>query len=389
MTVGLNPPLAVLHVISGLDQRLGGPVSVILGLCTAQAAAGIKVSVACTWRFPTHQQSVEKLEKAGVAVTMIGPAHNPMSWYAGMPQILEPLIAGVDVVHVHAMWESIEHHASRICQRLHKPYVFTPHGMISPWNMAQHGLRKRLYMAWRARRNLDRAAAIHYTCDVERDLAEGLKLRAPALVETLGLDAEDFAVLPPRGGFRAKYPQIGDRPIVLFLSRINYKKGMDILIPAFAKARAARDAVLVIAGPDMDNYRPTVQTWIDQHQINDRVIFTGMLAGQNRLEAYVDADLFILPSYQENFGIVVIEALACGCPVLISDQVNIHRQITRSGAGVVVPALVQPVADALAELLTDDAHRLAMAQKARASVIPSQTWQAIAARWIGHYQSFH
>jgi len=386
VNAGEASSLAVLHVISGLDPRQGGPIAVILGLCAAQAAAGIKVSVASTWRFHTHEETVEKLQRAGVTVTMIGPARDPMSRVANLPNILYPLIAGADVVHIHALWESIQHDAARVCQRMAKPYVMTPHGMLSPWNLAQNPWRKKMYLAWRGRRNLDRAAAIHYTCEVERDLAVPLHLRAPALVETLGIDADEFAALPPRGTFRAQYPQLGNRPLVLFLSRINYKKGLDLLIPAFAKASAASNATLVIAGPDLDGYQATVQALIDQHGINDRVIFTGMLAGQRRLEAYVDADLFALPSYQENFGIVVIEALACGCPVLISDQVNIHKQITRSGTGLVVPAQVGPVADALAKLLTDDAQRMAMAQKARASIIPAQTWPAIAARWIGHYQ---
>jgi glycosyltransferase involved in cell wall biosynthesis len=176
----------------------------------------------------------------------------------------------------------------------------------------------------------------------------------------------------------------GDGPIVLFLSRVHPKKGLDLLVPAFAQAAPA-DAVLVIVGPDADGYSDQVRAMANRHSVGDRLLFTGMLRGRDRIEAFVDADLFALPSYQENFGIAVVEALASGCPVLISDQVNIHREITAGGVGVVVPTDTASVAQALAGWLGDPARRAAAAARAPAFVRARYDWQRIASRWATHY----
>src|SRR5262249_53250347 len=129
--------------------------------------------------------------------------------------------------------------------------------------------------------------------------------------------------------------------------------GLDILVPAFAKSASAQHAMLVIAGPDIDGYQATVEQLARDAGIADRVVFPGMIYGKDRAAALVDAHLFALTSYQENFGVVVIESLAVGTPVIISDQVNIHRQITESHAGEVLPTNVDRIADALIRWLND------------------------------------
>ena len=133
-----------------------------------------------------------------------------------------------------------------------------------------------------------------------------MKLAPPAVVVPNGLSLEEFQQLPQRGGFRAKHPQVKDKPIVLFLSRVHYKKGLDLLIPAFAQAKLTADAMLVIAGPVAQGFMPQLEALVREHGIADRTVFTGMLRGRDRIEAMVDADLFVLPSRQENFGIVII-----------------------------------------------------------------------------------
>ena len=217
--------------------------------------------------------------------------------------------------------------------------------MLDPWSLKQSWLRKRLYLAVRLRRDLNSADVLHYTTDLERDLAARLKLSPQAIVEPNGLDLSEFQSLPPRGTFRSRHGLPADRPLVLFLSRIHPKKGLELLLPAFA--RAAGDAHLVIAGPDDNGHGAIVKRLAADLKLSDRVLFTGMLRGADRVAAFADADLFVLPSHQENFGIAVAEAWAAGCPTIISDQVNLHPEVTRQRLGAVIATSIDPLAVAI------------------------------------------
>jgi glycosyltransferase involved in cell wall biosynthesis len=380
--------MRILHVISGLDPQNGGPTTALLGLAPAQVtAAGLDVTVLATWKIPDGFPVADSLRARNVKVIHIGPAKGKLSRHPMLRHHVTAAVAAADVVHIHGLFEDAQHHAARAAQRRGVPYVITPHDMLSPWNMARNRLAKHLYLMLRLRPNLNRAAAIHFTSDAERDLVAPLGLRPPAIVERLGLDLTEFRELPPRGSFRSRHPPIGGKPFVLFLGRIDYKKGLDVLIPAFAAAATnLPDAMLVIAGPDRDGYEPAVRDMVARHGLHDRVLFTGMLHSRQRLEAYVDADLFALTSHQENFGITVIEAMACACPVLISDQVNIHPQVTAAAAGQVLPVDVSATTAALRQWMSDPDRRRAAAQHGRAFALEHYDWDAIARDWKTHYE---
>ncbi|HLL90184.1 MAG TPA: glycosyltransferase, partial [Tepidisphaeraceae bacterium] len=177
---------------------------------------------------------------------------------------------------------------------------------------------------------------------------------------------------------------LAGRPFVLFLGRIDYKKGLDLLIPSFAKGAPA-DAMLVLAGPELTEYGRDVRVLVARERIGDRVLFTGMLHGRDRIAALVDADLFALTSYVENFGVAVVEAMAAGTPVLISDQVNLAEMIAGADVGAVVPTRVSEIAGVLHDWLGRP-DRLVTAGRRAAEVARSQFgWPAIADRWTGHY----
>jgi len=375
--------MRVLHVISSVDARLGGPSLALGGLAVAQRNAGVDVGILTTYRDEEDTSVCDRLRAAGVAVRRVGPATGPLWRAAGLDEAAEEEVARADVVHVHALWEEAQHLAARACQRLGKPYVVRPCGMLDPWSLSQGKWKKRLYMLWRLRRNLNRAAGLHFTTTIERDLTGPLKLRAPAIVEPNGLDLAEYADLPPRGQWRSKWPAIGDRPVVLFMSRLHPKKGLDLLIPAFASI-AQKDAVLVIAGPSEDGYGQTVRALAVTHGVADRVIFPGMLGGREKLAALVDADLFVLPSYQENFGNVVVEAMAAGTPVVVSDQVNLWPEVAEARAGGVVELDVPAIARETVKWLADDARRAA-GLRGRAYALARYDWAAIARRWGDRY----
>ena len=177
-----------------------------------------------------------------------------------------------------------------------------------------------------------------------------------------------------------RYPgdALASGPRLLFLGRINFKKGLDILARAVGRL-ARKDLHLVIAGPD-GGYLAETRSFVAEAGIADRTTFTGMLAGEEKLAAFADAALFLLPSYSENFGIAVVEAMACGLPVLISDRVNIWREVVADGAGLAAPCDPAAFAERIAAMLADPAALAAMGAAGRAAVARRYDWANIAQR---------
>jgi glycosyltransferase involved in cell wall biosynthesis len=377
--------MRVLHVAPSIDPATGGPAVALAGLTRALAKEGADVSVVTAYRDGEDLSAADELRRSGVRVTSIGPTFGAVRWRPTTSGTLAPLVEASDVVHVHAVWEDVQYHAIRLARRFGVPFLIRPCGMLDPWSLAQHTIRKKLYLSVRLRKMLAHAAAVHFTSDTEARLARPVVEGRPEIVEPNGIDLAEFDPPPPRGAFRVRYPRLGDRPFVLFLSRVHPKKGLDLLVPAFAKAAPA-DVSLVLAGPVAPGYKRAVNALANAHGIADRVVWTGMLHGDERLEAYFDAVLFVLPSYQENFGIVVVEALAAGCPVVISDQVNIWREVVDAGVGAAVPTKIDDLADAIRLWMSNPEKRLAAGERGRAFVRERYDWNTIARRWVGHYE---
>jgi glycosyltransferase involved in cell wall biosynthesis len=375
----------VLHVIPGLDATQGGTVTALMSMATFQARRGLKVTVAATWAGDAPPADAERrLREAGADVRLVGPAQGPLLRHADLVPALDAAVGDCDVVHAHGVWEEIQHQAAAIARRRRVPYVLSPHGMLDPFNLGKKWLKKKLYTLWRLRPTIAGAAAVHFTDETERDLAARLTGGRPAIIEPIGVDLAEFSDVPPRGTFRLRYPQVGERPVVLFMGRLHPKKAPDLLIEAFALAQN-RDAVLVLAGPDSDGYRAQLESVARRQGVADQTVFTGMLRGEQRVAALAEADVFALFSHQENFGLAVVESLACGTPVLISDQVNIHRKITAGGVGDVVPVDVPAMARVLTRWLEDRDLRLAASRKARPFVLANYDAARVAEHWAGHY----
>jgi len=378
--------MQVLHVMSGLDPASGGPAQALVGLATAQQRSEGDVHVIASTRASLDRTYIDRLEAAGVTVHTLGPCTGSLCRHPKLASFVHDAIRCAAVVHIHGVWEQIQHDAATACRRLCKPHIIRPCGMLDPWSLSQKWLKKRIYMLWRLRRNLNGATLLHFTSATEQQLTRPLKLKAPGIVEANGVSLDEFAQLPTRGAFRSCYPQLADRPMILFMSRLHGKKGLDLLIPAFARM-TNRDAMLVLAGPDDRGYKAEVEAMIAEYNIGERVIVPGMLKGEQKIAALADADLFALPSYQENFGIAVVEALAAGTPVIISDQVNIHAEISRAGVGGVVPTQIEPLTHSLDHWLADSALRESAARNASHFVKHNYDWDEIASRWACRYKS--
>jgi glycosyltransferase involved in cell wall biosynthesis len=372
----------ILHVIANLAPRYGGPSKACIEMARAVAARGHKVSI-----YTTNQDGDDVLPVSLESPVIDGgvefkyfPIQPPKFWGTSLPlaRAIKRDLALYDIVHIHSLYLFHDLITGRVCRKYRVPYIIRPHGTLDPYLYQRHRLRKRIMELLFENRNIKGAAALHYTTEEEMLLAKPYVFNSPGIVVPNGLNWAEYEKLPPPGAFRRLFPQVGDSRLVLFLGRLNFKKGFDLLVPAFAKTlKAFPDIHLIIAGPDNDGYGAKVRGWLREYELLDKTTFTGMLEGRDKLAAFRDAEMFVLPSYTENFGISVLEALACGVPVVVSDKVNIWREIKGAGAGLVVPTEPESLAQAMSVLLNDQDSARQMGQSGQRLVRENYQWSTI------------
>ncbi len=383
--------MKILHVIAGLAPRYGGPSKACLELCRELARRGEEVAIYTTAIDGNGQLDVplgESLWKDGVEIRYF-PVQAPRSYRVSLPlaRALKAAIPDYDLVHVHSLYLFSSTVAAYYCRRYGIPYLIRPHGTLDPYLFRHHRPRKWVYERLFEWRNLNRAAAIHFTSLEERELTRPLGLKAPGVVVPIGLDPEEYQALPPPGAFRAVHPNLQGKKLILFLGRLNFKKGLDLLARAFGSLGRRRDDVhLILAGPDDDGYGARIRRWLEADGVLEKCTFTGMLLGPEKLAALRDGDIFVLPSYTENFGIAAVEAMACGVPVVISNRVNIWREVVAAKAGLAVDCDPRQVTDALSRLLDDPALREEMGCGGRQLVRERYTWEAIGSTMVEVYR---
>jgi glycosyltransferase involved in cell wall biosynthesis len=376
--------IRVLHVTSGLDLGSGGPAVALAGLVEGQQSAGIDVRVVASYRPEREPQLDEPMRRKGVAVTCVGPCRGR---FARHPDLAAAVAAGVesaDIVHIHALFEDVQHLAATCALQRGKPYVIRPCGMLDRWSLRRRWLAKKLYMTWRLSSMLRAAAAIHYTTRFEQLGASPLRLERPSIVEPNGVNIVDYEHLPAAGVFRKRFNVPGHSPLVAFLGRVHPGKGVDHLVRAIATAQLS-NVTLAIIGPDSGGYLETIRSLANRCGVADRVLFTGLLKGQDRIAGLVDAAVFAMPSEHENFGIAVAEAMATGTPVIVSPEVGIADDVTAAGAGAVVPLHYKPLSAEIARWLTDPVLRAEAGERGRAYAFARYDWNQIGRRWGGHY----
>jgi glycosyltransferase involved in cell wall biosynthesis len=258
--------------------------------------------------------------------------------------------------------------------------------MLDVWSMKQKRLKKRLALLLGYRKMLDGAEFTLALNADEARLLEPLRLKTPILVIPNGIFLEEFAVLPEKGFFRERMPELDEKRVILFLSRLHTKKGLDILAMAFVRLAKSHPQVdLVVAGPD-GGARAGFASLVHQLGIEDRVHLTGPLYGEDKLRAFVDASCFCLPSRQEGFSVAITEALACGLPPVISDACH-FPEVGTANAGIVVSLDPAEVASALAYVLDNPAMASIMGKNGQRLVRENYTWPRIAELTIQGYVS--
>lgn len=287
----------------------------------------------------------------------LGPVANRYGYLPGLPARILALAQQHDVVIVHGTWQYHAFATWRALRRTSIPYYVYTHGMLDPWFKRTYPLKhlkKWAYWPWADYRVLRDARAVLFTSEQERLLARQSfwLYKANEQVVGYGTSAPPDNSAQQREFFLARYPHLRGQRIFLFLSRIHPKKGVDLLLKAFSEIAHSDPALhLVIAGPDQVGKQLKLEQLAARLGLTDRITWPGMLSGDLKWGAFHSAELFCLPSHQENFGIVVAEALACGLPVAITEPVNISSEVVAARAGLVHADTVSGTTQALRQWL--------------------------------------
>jgi glycosyltransferase involved in cell wall biosynthesis len=328
-----------LQLVHTLDPSVGGVAAAVLALSRGLARRGHKLDVvvldepdvvaAVADRDPTDNITVHAL---GSGLTSYRYSRTLWPW-------LRQHGGDYDRVIVNGIWQYLSFAAWRRYAGSSVPYYVFPHGMLDPWfkeTFPLKHLKKWLYWPWAEYRVLRDAAAVIFTAEEERFQARKSfwLYRCREKVSPLGVEAPPISS-NAKSEFLSRYPQLQNSRNFLFLGRLHPKKGCDILLEAFAQLRSNDSISLILAGPDQAGWESDLRRQVTRLNLTNRVVFTGMLEGSMKQGAFTNAEALVLPSHQENFGISVVEALAVSVPVLISNRVNIWREIEADRAGYV------------------------------------------------------
>jgi glycosyltransferase involved in cell wall biosynthesis len=359
-----------LHVCNGLDPvRDGGMVPSILGMTGALAAHGNPVTIVTPT--PSQREAIA----GSLQVPLFGPETD-----------LASAIRRAEVLHLHGLWQGHTRHGARIARDARVPYLIAAHGMTEPWALRHKALKKKLYTALVEGKNLRRAACLHALSRPEIEHLRALAPRTPVCFVPNGVALEPFDNMPDRAALEDEYPELAGKFVLLFLSRLHVKKGLDLLAGALAALRSSAPAVhLVLAGNDDGALAPFLSQ-IESEGLRGRVTVIGHVSGERARQAWAAADAFILPSYSEGFSMAILEALACRLPVVVTTACH-FPELARANGGIVVEPTLHGVTTGLRELLErSPAERADLARNGRALVERDYTWDRQAERLASVYR---
>ena len=396
--------MRIIQIIPSISLVYGGPSQMVLGLSAALASQGIDVTIITTdsngdiGQPPLDVPLNQPIKQNGYQIIYF--RCSPFRRYKFSLSLLQWFNENArqfDLAHIHALFSPVTTFAATIA-RYHKlPYIIRPCGMLDPADLQKKKVLKQVYAALLERPNLAGAAAIHFTSKQEAKISERFGLDGTG---KMPVSQEDFTgkmpvpqdLIIPLGVTADLSPEIlrnSQIPIILFMSRIEPKKGLDLLIPALESILA--DGIkfhFILAGsnPQDADYETQIKQAIQNSSLVNFTTITGFVSGDSKVDLLRKADLFVLPSYYENFGIAVAEAMAAGVPVVISDRVHISEDIQQAEAGWVAPLEVGDLASAIASALLAPQERQRRGLNAQAYAKKYYNWDAIARQTIEAYQ---
>ena len=364
--------MKILHVATTLGPKNGGAAVACIELCLALADLGHTVEIVTTnidvppdWRVIRGRSYQHK----NISIHFATALGSTYYWFSpALALLLWRKVPDFDVVHIHSLYRFHLPVTSWVCRWFKKPYVVKPHGSLDPFLFRYRRWRKIPHEVLFDRPAYAHAAAIQYVAREEQRLAESTNLIVG--LKTVGVVVPSAVVVPEGTSIGAgpvaqmktahaqilfdRFPNLCGKRIVLFLGRLNFKKGMDILVKAFASVQCqVPNAHVLFVGPDSEGYSAQIKMWLEESQVSEHATFTGMLLGEEKTAAFCAAEVFVLSSYTENFGIAIIEAMAQGCPVVISNKVNIWQEIQDVDAGIVTDCDDIQTANAILRVLKE------------------------------------
>lgn len=305
------------------------------------------------------------------------------------PSLIKWLVSNInnyDLVHSQTVFSPMISVAHSICKYFHIPYIVTPHGMLEPWALSYKVWKKRIYYKLFENPLIKNSSAIQAMSSLELKNINSLQFQNTIFVPN-GIHRQEFETLPTPEIFYQQFPETRGKTLILFLGRIDPKKGLDLLAPAFAKVHNQfPDTHLVVAGPDNIGFMDKAQNYFLQAGCLDAVTFTGMVSGTLKYAALAAANLYVAPSYSEGFSISILEGMASGLPCIITNGCN-FPEAAKAQAAHVVEIDVNAIANALIECLSNPQQATEMGDRAREFVFQNYTWDRAAQKLIQVYQT--
>lgn len=393
----MSRPLRVLHVISSVSASAGGPTVAAHNMLKALARRGIEADLAATdddgraGRLPVPLG--EPVELHGQRIWYFPRQTRQYGFSYPLARWLERSIDRYDLVHTTGLYSFAPLAAAWHAREAQIPYIMRPAGMLDSWGMKHKSpILKRVSIAALEGPLLEAAAAVHFMSELERTRANERGRRLRPVVLPMGFDFEAPA---KASAARESDPttleladiELGPGPVILYLSRIDYMKGVDVLLRAFAALPAESGATLLIAGDGVPSLVAELHALAASLGLGQRVRWLGFTQGARKRALFERADVFALPSASENFGVAVIEAMHAGCPVIVTQGVGVAELVARHGAGLVTDGSVDGLRSALGQLLADPELRRRSGEAGRRAVAADLTLDAFGARLESLYRS--
>ncbi|MEZ4901127.1 MAG: glycosyltransferase [Spirosomataceae bacterium] len=372
--------------ICAYTWAIGGPARIIYDHTTVVLKQGHQVDILSPVApndviYPVPAGAKVIVCKRTTPISRFFPEFSIDAW-----QYLRAHIHEYDVVHCHGIW-----HFGSVAPFLFKnntPKAITIHGLLDKWAIA-HGLwKKKIFSTLFQKRFLKQAKLIQINNHDElNDLRKYLGFQHPnvAIIPN-GMQLEELSQLPLKGTFREKYNLPKDKKIVLFMGRLNIKKGLDLLLPAFQKyADQYDDTLLILAGPD-DGYQSETERFITENNLQNQTKMVGMLTGEDKKAALADATIFALPSYSEGFSIAALEAMTAGVPALVSDRIGFDGTVAAYQAAHEVPLEVEGVYQGLLKMLQEPDYCETIRQNAKKMVWELYDIEKVATRLVNEFE---
>ncbi len=366
----MEKKLKILHYIAVYAPawQFGGPVLSVSQLCEGLADLGHHVEVFTSNaglsdrpESPVNQPIVRN----GVKVTYF---QQQAGLGINCPDMEQAVIARAkefDIIHITGVWQRTSAAACKAAKSQGIPYVISPRGALGPYSWGQKTIKKVLYYLWQERFNVTNASAIHYTSKQELEECRWLKLSGMPFIVPNGLDTQFWQPNPEAAkAWRESQNFSEDDFILLNVGRLHHKKGLDLLPQALAPLRHLNWRMVFVGGDD-DGTKAKLQQQFQSANLSDKVVFLERCEPKDLPAIYSAANLFLLPSRHENFGNVVVEALACGCPVVISDKVGLHDEVADGGVGWVLPRVYAQWTQAIEDLIQFPAKTKELKLKSR------------------------